>query len=43
MGILYIKKAFDYVNHEILDKKWKYVRIRGIANNLISSYQSDRY
>jgi len=31
------------VNHQLLLKKLNYAGIRGIANNLISSYLSDRY
>jgi len=38
-----IKKTFDCVNHQLLLKKLNYAGIWGIANNLISSYLSDRY
>lgn len=38
-----IKKAFDCVNHQLLLKKLNYAGIRGIANNLISSYLNDRH
>jgi len=37
-----IKKAFDCVNHQLLLTKLNYAGIRCIANNLISSYPSDR-
>jgi len=39
----WIKKAFDCVNNQLLLKKLSYVGIRGIANNQIDSYLSDRY
>lgn len=31
------------MNHQLLLKKLSYAEIRGIANNLISSYLSDRH
>jgi len=38
-----IKKAFDWVNHQLLLRKLNYAGIRDIAYNLISLYLSDRY
>jgi len=43
MGIfLYVQKAFDCVNHELLLKKLENCGIRGVSNNLLKSFLSGR-
>ena len=37
-----IKKAFDSIDHQILIEKLNHYGIRGVANELIKSYVSDR-
>ena len=38
-----LSKAFDTLDHSILLDKLKYCSIRGVANNLLHSYISNRY
>jgi hypothetical protein len=38
-----LTKAFDYVNHNMLQSKLEFYGITGRSNNLIKSYLSDRY
>ena len=37
-----LRKAFDTVNHKILIEKLKHVGVRGIPNQLINSYLTNR-
>ena len=37
-----LKKAFDFVDHNILLKKLDYYGVRGIANELFASYLKNR-
>ena len=39
---IYLKKAFDTVDHQLLCKKLEYYGIRGIAYNWISDYLANR-
>ena len=41
--LLDIKKAFDSIDHQILIEKLNHYGIRGVANELIKSYLSDRF
>ena len=40
---IYLKKALDTINHNILLKKLDHYGIRGINLDLFKSYISDRY
>jgi len=43
MGIfLDVHKSFDCVNYELLLKKLEYLSIRGVTNNLLKSFSSER-
>ena len=39
---LYLFKAFDTLNHEILYTKLSYYGVKGLSNNLIQSYLAKR-
>ena len=42
-GALYVQKAFDKVDHDILVQKLNHCGIRGVASNWFSSYLKDRF
>ena len=41
--LLHIEKAFDRVDHQILNEKLNHYGIRGAANKLMKNYLSDRF